>query len=75
MQVTCLFFFLQKYLKKKPKNNKIEKKQTKKKPLNQMVQNFSIKHTCRSGQLTIGLNQYIWDYYIRGEVMLKYFLC
>lgn len=40
-----------------------------------MVQNFSIKHTCRSGQLTIGLNQYIWDYYIRGEVMLKYFLC
>lgn len=72
MQVTCLFFFLQKYLKKKkPKNNKIEKKQTKKTPLNQMVQNFSIKHTCRSGQLTIGLNQYIWDYYIRGEVMLK----
>lgn len=68
-------FFSSEISKKKPKNNKIEKKQTKKNPLNQMVQNFSIKHTCRSGQLTIGLNQYIWDYYIRGEVMLKYFLC
>lgn len=64
-------FFSSEISKKKPKNNKIEKKTNKKNPLNQMVQNFSIKHTCRSGQLTIGLNQYIWDYYIRGEVMLK----
>lgn len=67
-------FFSSEISKKKKNNNKIEKNKQKT-TLNQMVQNFSIKHTCRSGQLTIGLNQYIWDYYIRGEVMLKYFLC
>lgn len=69
-----MFIFFSSEISKKKNNNKIEKNKQKK-PLNQMVQNFSIKHTCRSGQLTIGLNQYIWDYYIRGEVMLKYFLC
>lgn len=69
-----MFIFFSSEISKKKNNNKIEKNKQKT-TLNQMVQNFSIKHTCRSGQLTIGLNQYIWDYYIRGEVMLKYFLC
>lgn len=64
-----MFIFFSSEISKKKNNNKIEKNKQKT-TLNQMVQNFSIKHTCRSGQLTIGLNQYIWDYYIRGEVML-----